>query len=73
MMINKIRECRICGNRKLAEVVDLGDHALTGVFPRSKDKDIEITHGPLRLLKCQNSESETACGLNGKKNGWCNE
>jgi len=43
------------------EVVDLGEHVLTGVFPRSND--IEITHGPLRLLKCQNSESDVTCGL----------
>jgi hypothetical protein len=56
-----ITECRICGNEDLAEVVDLGNHALTGVFPRSKD--IEITHGPLQLLKCQNVYKESACGL----------
>lgn len=41
--------------------MDLGEHALTGKFPRSKD--IEITHGPLRLLKCQNSISDATCGL----------
>lgn len=60
-MINKIHKCRICGNKRLVEVVDLGEHVLTGVFPRSND--IEITHGPLRLLKCQNSESDVTCGL----------
>jgi len=60
-MVNKISKCRICGNTDLEEVVDLGEHALTGVFPRSKD--IEITRGPLCLLKCQNSESDATCGL----------
>jgi hypothetical protein len=60
-MNNPITQCRICGNTDLVEVVDLGEHALTGIFPRNKD--MKITHGPLRLLKCQNSESEAACGL----------
>jgi len=43
------------------EVVNLGEHALTGVFPKSRD--VDITRGPLRLLKCQSSESYETCGL----------
>lgn len=57
-MIKKIEACRICGNRHLEPVLDLGEQALTGVFPA--DRNTKITSGPLRLVKCT---GEAACGL----------
>lgn len=60
-MCKKITQCRICGNRALEEVVDLGEQSLTGVFPQGRD--IEVTRGPLRLLKCVNLDSNASCGL----------
>ncbi len=57
-MYTKINKCRICGNDKLEQVLDLGEQVLTGVFPR--ERDAEITSGPLRLVKCIGDE---ACGL----------
>ena len=36
-MYNKLEKCRICGNRNLVKVLDLGVQSLTGVFPRDKD------------------------------------
>lgn len=53
-----IDHCRICGNRNLAPVLDLGEQMLTGVFPRSRDE--QVTSGPLRVVKCMGEE---ACGL----------
>lgn len=50
--------CRICGNRSLVSIVDLGSQALTGVFPR--DPAQPITSGPLELVKCH---GDSACGL----------
>ena len=58
-MFNKIHACRICSNTHLAPVLDLGEQMLTGVFPKEKDKN--ITTGPLRLVKCMGG-SDT-CGL----------
>jgi NDP-4-keto-2,6-dideoxyhexose 3-C-methyltransferase len=58
-LFKKITACRICGNSKLADVLDLGDQVLTGVFPRSKDS--EVASGPLRLVKCFGGEE--VCGL----------
>jgi NDP-4-keto-2,6-dideoxyhexose 3-C-methyltransferase len=55
----QISRCRICGNDRLDQVLDLGKQALTGVFPRSKDTS--VTRGPLRLVKC--SVGDAACGL----------
>ncbi len=57
---NKIDACRICGNKKLELVVDLGEQYLTGIFPKITSTD-EITSGPLRLVKCNGGDH--VCGL----------
>ena len=54
-----IDSCRICGNRDLEPVLDLGRQALTGVFPRTTSERVPI--GPLQLVKCVGG-TET-CGL----------
>lgn len=59
-MYKEISKCRICGNDKLVEIIDLGAHALTGVFPQTKEE--KITTGPLVLVKCDSSDS-VSCGL----------
>jgi NDP-4-keto-2,6-dideoxyhexose 3-C-methyltransferase len=58
-MYTKAAKCRICGNTNLVLVADLGDHFLTGLFPKSRDET--ITHGPLRLVKCHGSSD--VCNL----------
>ncbi len=58
-MYKAIEACRICGNTQLVRVLDLGEQMLTGLFP--KDKDSNITIGPLRLVKCTGGSD--ACGL----------
>jgi len=57
-MVRKIKLCRICGNDELVPVVDLGEQYLTGVFPKP-DEALNITKGPLRLVKCHGD----GCGL----------
>ncbi|MFB7300814.1 class I SAM-dependent methyltransferase [Streptomyces rubiginosohelvolus] len=52
-----VNACRICGNKELLTVLDLGDQALTGVFPRSRDEAEQ--KAPLELVKC----SPAGCGL----------
>lgn len=59
MTYGKIDKCRVCGSSRLVEVLDLGDQALTGVFPARRDD--AITHGPLKLVKC--SDLVDGCGL----------
>lgn len=58
-MYKEIDKCRICGNRHLKQVLDLGEQMLTGVFPRERGE--RVTTGPLRLVKCIGGEE--ACGL----------
>lgn len=49
----KIEHCRIGSSKHLIPVLDLGQQALTGVFP--SDKNTEITTGPLELVWCPDS------------------
>lgn len=56
-----IARCRICGNTALAPVLDLGDQAFTGIFPRSAADP--VPRGPLQLVKCDVAARPDACGL----------
>ena len=56
-----IDSCRICGNRCLTPILSLGEQALTGIFPKSKD-DLVIS-GPLDLVRCDETVTHGACGL----------
>lgn len=56
-----ISACRICGNTHLVKVLDLGDQALTGTFPSSRNQS--VTTGPLQLFKCHPHANEQVCGL----------
>jgi hypothetical protein len=49
----EINSCRISGSSNLISVLNLGNQALTGVFP--KHIDAKITSGPLDLVWCPDS------------------
>ncbi len=49
----EIDSCRVSKSRHLVSVLNLGIHALTGVFPKSPT-DL-ITEGPLELVWCPDS------------------
>jgi len=55
-MYKEIVGCRICRSTDLVTVLDLGEQALTGIFPRSATD--AVTVGPLILVKCMGG-----CGL----------
>jgi plasmid maintenance system antidote protein VapI len=57
-MYRQIDQCRVCGNRELVEVLDVGVQTLTGVFPKSRTET--VTAGPLKLVKCM---GDGVCGL----------
>jgi len=60
-MYKEIEKCRICGNKDLITIIDLGNQVLTGVFPKSKTAN--ITSGPLELVKCREDKGRNTCGL----------
>ncbi|MFA5088102.1 MAG: class I SAM-dependent methyltransferase [Candidatus Omnitrophota bacterium] len=59
-MIKPVQQCRICGNKNLVSILNLGEQVLTGVFPRTLGE--HITRGPLELVKCADEGADT-CGL----------
>jgi len=60
-MFKKIKKCLICGNNKLAPILNLGVQSLTGVFPGTKD--MPVGRGPLQLIKCLEDRKGKNCGL----------
>ena len=54
-----ITACRICGSTDLRTLLDLGQQALTGVFPKARGQ--HVTVGPLELVKCFGGDD--TCGL----------
>jgi hypothetical protein len=57
----EINKCRICGNSNLKTILNLGEQALSGVFPFSKNQS--LTSGPLELVKCIDNSNTDNCGL----------
>lgn len=61
-MISKSwQKCRICGNPNLVPIIDLGNQALSSVFPSPDALDPSVS--PLDLIRCDKSSSPDACGL----------
>jgi|TARA_B100000959_G_scaffold64451_1_gene68153 NDP-4-keto-2,6-dideoxyhexose 3-C-methyltransferase len=61
MLYREIRSCRICENQDLDSILELGNMALTGVFPKTAEE--EVPAGPLTLVKCRESANGDFCGL----------
>ena len=57
MSYREILQCRICGNKRLEPILDLGMQALTGVFPKPGEV---VEESPVVLVKCH---GEGSCGL----------
>lgn len=57
----KTVKCRVCGNSSLIPILDLGEQALTGRFPRQGEPDPPVA--PLQLLICDTGAASDACGL----------
>jgi NDP-4-keto-2,6-dideoxyhexose 3-C-methyltransferase len=79
-MITTQTQCRICGNRDLIEITDLGTHALSGRFPFQGEPTPMCA--PLVILKCndlvgteqdQDQTHTKACGLVQLKHNVCPE
>lgn len=57
-MYTEVKACRVCGNKHLESILNLGEQALTGVFPRKASDPLAA--GPLELVKCVGDD---VCGL----------
>lgn len=55
--------CRICGNPHLADVIDLGEQFLQGAFVKEGYTKPSFRKVPNKIVRCDTSKSESACGL----------
>ena len=60
-MYQKIDCCRICQNRNLESVLDLGEQHLTGIFPKTREQP--VARAPMELVKCHGPAGGQHCGL----------
>jgi len=58
MKFERVNHCRICGNPQLKKVLDLGEQALSGRFPKVGTPDPPVA--PLELVQCT---GRGCCGL----------
>ena len=61
MLYREIEGCRVCENQQLNLILDLGNLAFTGIFPKTKSEDVPT--GPLTLVKCRETTTYDSCGL----------
>jgi hypothetical protein len=57
------QRCRVCGCSNLAPVIDLGDQFLQGSFLKPQMQPPPKRKVPTRLVRCDVSKNEDACGL----------
>ena len=52
MSIIETKKCRICGNKNLKTILNLGNQPLSSVFPKENSPDPSVS--PLELIICSN-------------------
>lgn len=57
------KSCRVCGSPHLVPVIDLGDQYLQGSFVKEGHIAPPSRRIPTQLVRCDVTQSETACGL----------
>jgi len=60
MIYQEITSCRICSNKNLVSILNLGDQSLTGAFPLPEE---HVESGPLEIVKCYSEDRNSSCGL----------
>ena len=63
MILKKRETCRICGNRQLTDIVDLGDQYLQGSFVKDGYVTPPLRKVPTQLIRCNPQLNENSCGL----------
>ena len=63
MHLKHRQTCRVCGNAHLTDVIDLGDQYLQGSFVKPGMPEPSRRKIPTKLVRCDVSKDEDACGL----------
>ena len=61
--VRRIEACRICRNRSLEPVVDLGKQFLSGLFEEGSEQNRINRPVPLEVVRCDPSALPEACGF----------
>ncbi len=57
------QSCRGCGSTALTPVIDLGEQFVQGAFVKPGSQPPTLRRIPLRLLRCDPTKDQSACGL----------
>ncbi len=60
-MVKKVNQCRICHNKDLIDIIDLGEQCIASRFPSMGEPD--PIEAPLKLIKCNDESDSSHCGL----------
>ena len=63
MNIKHRKTCRICGNKHLTPVINLGDQYFQGSFLKEGVIDPPFRKTPNEIVRCDTAKDENACGL----------
>lgn len=63
MHVKYHKSCRICGNKNLVEVIDLGYQHIQGAFEHPDSETPPRRKVSNRIVRCDTSKEENACGL----------
>ncbi len=61
MSNQRINACRVCGNKNLAESIDIGSQYLSSIFPEDLNYRGDLKPFPLEILQCLKT-GEEQCG-----------
>jgi 2-polyprenyl-3-methyl-5-hydroxy-6-metoxy-1,4-benzoquinol methylase len=60
-MENRIKSCRVCGNKKLIPCISIGEQYLSSIFPENLNYKNELKKSPLKIVQCLKTNNNE-CG-----------
>ena len=58
---NRIKSCRVCGNKKLIPCISIGEQYLSSIFPENLNYKNELKKSPLEIVQCLKT-NDNECG-----------
>jgi len=61
MQENRIKSCRVCGNKELVPCINIGEQYLSSIFPENLNYKNELKKSPLEIVQCLKTK-DNQCG-----------
>lgn len=58
---NRIKSCRVCGNKELVPCINIGEQYLSSIFPENLNYRDKLKKSPLEIVQCLKT-SDNECG-----------